>query len=362
MTLENKKNGAFRPRKVYFTQVSNDVLRNNELSLKAKGLYSLISSYITIEGFTLYKNTLKADCEEGESAFDSTWKELKEKGYLKQYKLKDNETKSFYYEYELLEVPIIEEEAVTKKAINGKSRNAKNLGTENLGGGFSTPGKGGVYNNTNLNNTYSMYVCMYEKYLIATKTLKDFIAKNEIHERMTIELFEHLLVEVMNNNRVKKKDKYFLKVLKEISNKGIRTIEEYEKDLEDYKAKNKTKETNKRKDYSKPVKTRFHNINERFKDYEPEDLEKLLKESQKNKFKKSSSEGVELIVSDSMKDLISNIYLSKIGVNKEDFEYNYYFSSTRSEIDKKSNEEILELAKEYNINFEIKNNEYIVKN
>ena len=116
------------------------------------------------------------------------------------------------------------------------------------------------------------------------------------------------------------------------------------------------------KAYIPKVKTRFHNINERFKDYEPENLERLLKESQKNKFKNTSSEGIKLIVSDSMKDLISNIHLSKIGVNKEDFEYNYYFSSTRSEIDKKSNEEILKLAKEYNINFEIKNNEYIVKN
>ena len=154
---------------------------------------------------------------------------------------------------------------------------------------------------------------------------------------------------------------YFLKVLKEISNKGIRTIEEYEKDLEDYKKTlKKNKET--KKDNIPKVKTRFHNINESFRNYENDELEKLLKESQKDKFKKSSSEGVELIVSDSIKDLISNIHLSKIGVNKADFEYDYYLGQIRAGIDKKSNKELLELAKEYNINFEIKNNEYIVKN
>ena len=87
-----------------------------------------------------------------------------------------------------------------------------------------------------------------------------------------------------------------------------------------------------------------------------------MKESQKDKFKNISSEGVELIVSDSMKDLISNIYLNKIGVNKADFEYDYYLGQIRAGIDKKSNKELLELAKEYNIEFEIKNNEYIAKN
>lgn len=34
-------NGAFRGRKVFFAQVSNEALRDPELSLKAKGLYGL---------------------------------------------------------------------------------------------------------------------------------------------------------------------------------------------------------------------------------------------------------------------------------------------------------------------------------
>ena len=33
------------------------------------------------------------------------------------------------------------------------------------------------------------------------------------------------------------------------------------------------------------VKTRFHNINQTFTKYTPEELEKMLQESQKNKFK-----------------------------------------------------------------------------
>jgi hypothetical protein len=52
------ENGVFRKKKVYFAQVSNEALRNSKLSLKAKGLYSLIQSYITIENFILYKKVI----------------------------------------------------------------------------------------------------------------------------------------------------------------------------------------------------------------------------------------------------------------------------------------------------------------
>lgn len=103
----NIKNGRFRKRKIYFTQVSNAAIRDNKLSLKAKGLYSIIQSYITIEDFILYKNTLRAVCSEGETAFDNTWKELKAKGYLIQYRMK-SKTGTFYYEYDLLDHPDLE--------------------------------------------------------------------------------------------------------------------------------------------------------------------------------------------------------------------------------------------------------------
>jgi len=138
-------NGRFRKRKIFFTQVSNVALRDTNLSLKAKGLYSLIQSYITIEDFTLYKSTLKKQCTEGESAFESTWKELKKFGYLIQYKIQDEKGK-FFYEYELLEEPQIEE---TSQSIHPP----KNHHVDNTPSGKSTLGKGGVFNNTNLNNT-----------------------------------------------------------------------------------------------------------------------------------------------------------------------------------------------------------------
>lgn len=83
--------------------VSNEILRNDAVSLKAKGLYALIQSYITIEDFSLYKGFLLSKCKEGKKAFDAAWKELKDTGYLIQYQMQDPKTKQFYWEYDLID-------------------------------------------------------------------------------------------------------------------------------------------------------------------------------------------------------------------------------------------------------------------
>ena len=95
------KSGRFRKKKVNFSMVSNTIIRDKDISLKAKGLYALIQSYITLDNFTLYKSFLMKQCCEGERAFDGAWKELKQTGYLKMYKIREG-AKTFIYEYELL--------------------------------------------------------------------------------------------------------------------------------------------------------------------------------------------------------------------------------------------------------------------
>lgn len=96
------QDGFFR-NKVPFVPISQVVAKDKEISLKAKGLYLLIQSYITIPNFKLYKSYLMSVCVEGQCSFDSAWNELKEKGHLKIYKIAKSDSKGFYYEYELLD-------------------------------------------------------------------------------------------------------------------------------------------------------------------------------------------------------------------------------------------------------------------
>ena len=156
--------GAFRKKKTSFAQVSNIALRDETLSLKAKGLLALIESYLSLDNFTLYKQFLINKSKDGETAFRGAWKELKDKGYLIQYKLKDEETKQFYYEYEICDNPHNESQTKSPHVENPPVAN-KHIDpcvgiphVETLKGGLSTTKESHMgdihsYNNNIHNNT-----------------------------------------------------------------------------------------------------------------------------------------------------------------------------------------------------------------
>lgn len=100
---KNRTGGKFRKKRYNFAMVSNSTLQDPELSLKAKGLYGLIQSLITLDN-DVYKWQIMKFCKEGEVAFESAWKELKENGYLKVIRMRDPIRNVFFYEYELLEI------------------------------------------------------------------------------------------------------------------------------------------------------------------------------------------------------------------------------------------------------------------
>lgn len=101
--MSENQDGKFRHRKVNFSAVSNSALQDSRLSLKAKGLYSLIQSQINKPNYDLYKWALIKQCKEGKKAFDAAWKELKDAGYLKIYRIPGGTNDQFKYEYELLD-------------------------------------------------------------------------------------------------------------------------------------------------------------------------------------------------------------------------------------------------------------------
>jgi len=80
--------------------------KDKNLSLKAKGLYWLLQSVIQIHDFDSkhFKSFFKAKCKEGNKAFDSAWKELKEAGYLKIERITSEKDGRFTYSYKLLDV------------------------------------------------------------------------------------------------------------------------------------------------------------------------------------------------------------------------------------------------------------------
>lgn len=134
--------------------------------------------------------------------------------------------------------------------------------------------------------------------------------------------------------------------------------------------------TNKIKDFNSgkyssdvpKVKTRFHNIGQSFDNYDPSELESLLKESQKDKFNSTTDDDKkdsEPIVSDSLVKIMIDKYLevNSPHILEDELAYSYNYSLLDSSIKKKSLKEILEMANQYKVEVELdtSSNEYVSK-
>ena len=98
--------------------------------MKAKGLYSLIQSLITIPGVKLYIWKIRNLCKEGDKAFDGAWKELKDTGYLKQYRIPKGDKGAFIYEYDLLFEPDLSTPATINLNKSGEAPLPSNSGEQ----------------------------------------------------------------------------------------------------------------------------------------------------------------------------------------------------------------------------------------
>jgi hypothetical protein len=87
-----------------YSSAPTSIARDKNLSLKAKGLYLLIKCCLRDPEFDFmhFKMALAAECKEGSKAFESAWRELKEAGYLKQFRTPYYEGAGFHYAYKIL--------------------------------------------------------------------------------------------------------------------------------------------------------------------------------------------------------------------------------------------------------------------
>ena len=85
-----------------YTTVFNEALRDNTLSLSAKGLYAVIKSFIGLKDFQLSKRCLAYACSDSSYMLNAAWSELKKKGYL-QHLFTTAENGAFCHIYNLMQ-------------------------------------------------------------------------------------------------------------------------------------------------------------------------------------------------------------------------------------------------------------------
>lgn len=118
-----------------FTLMSNYHFKEKQMSLKAKGLLSLMFSLPENWDYSI-KGLVKI-CKENKSAIQTTLKELEKFGYLKRTRFK-NEKGQFDYEYNIFENPCIDKPYTEKPCTenlftdNQPQLNTKELSTKEL--------------------------------------------------------------------------------------------------------------------------------------------------------------------------------------------------------------------------------------
>ena len=157
--MKSATDGKFRKKRNKFSQISNTAIQDETMSCQARFLYCLISSYMTIPDFNLYKGFLKEKANLGKDAFNKYWKELKDRGYLIQYEIRD-EKGHYNYEYELLDEPFENTNSQSEENEEGRvDPDDDKTDSDKAGVGFSASGKSApnntIKNNININNTYN---------------------------------------------------------------------------------------------------------------------------------------------------------------------------------------------------------------
>jgi len=130
--------GVFR-KKNGFTAVKNSVAKDMNLSCAALGMYTRIMAYITIPDSTWTRRQFENMFPEGQRAFNTCWKELKEKGYLKVHVFPNGGKKDgFKCEIELLDEAKLGPHTFYysgsgKVTGNNETRTLQNVGYANVG-------------------------------------------------------------------------------------------------------------------------------------------------------------------------------------------------------------------------------------
>ena len=138
-----------------YTVISNTHLKERKMTLKAKGLLTLMLSLPPDWGYSI--EGLISICVEGERAINSTLNELKEFGYLRIEKLPPRKGKNqFEYIYNIYEKPLKKEERQLKNV------EVQNVGLQNVKLQSEAVQNEGQLKtntlNTKLLNTYSLFM------------------------------------------------------------------------------------------------------------------------------------------------------------------------------------------------------------
>lgn len=273
-----------------YTVIPNAILNDREVSYKAQGIYAQILQYQNSPTHKVYMSTLQAIKNDGETSIRSGVNELIKRGYIERIAIRNERGHMKGYRYIVHDRPI-ENTTIEPKRENPVSENPESDSIAHISKiGFKENKK---KENIEVEEEAKVISLYYETFKLEKRKMPHTLRLlKEYASKFDIELWEEIFISASGED-VSNKFKYIRTVIRDLVKDNIYTLNEYKKRADQNKSTNipnKSIPQNKKKDTSKKNEIKvldnpFNNgSNQTFTKYTPEELEKLLQESQKNKF------------------------------------------------------------------------------
>ena len=141
-----------------YAQIDKDILRNENLSWRAKGLLAYLLSLP--HDWKVYLTEITKHSTDGATSTRSAFKELRESGYVRKVSSRDDKGQITGWETIVYEVPILE----VKSADSGESTLSKTLDVGNLHSGETHTTNKDCTNNEKSNDNDLIYISEFENW------------------------------------------------------------------------------------------------------------------------------------------------------------------------------------------------------
>lgn len=268
-----------------------------KLSWQAKGLHSYLIS--KPDHWKIYVNDLYKRSKNGRDATANILRELIENGYITRKHCKDTKTNKMLggYDYEVYEIPLENPQKLKSRktdspetGIPGKRVSRKPENTELVSNDFKVSNDiTTIVIKEQPQQDKTIYIKKYFEKYIGVITPNNFIElMSYLDDGMEVEVIIRAIDEAVGSGV--KNYKYIKTILNNWIGAGVKTslqLTEYQNEFERKKKSKQEKKDSNNKVTSPNAskKTKFHNFNETFTQYSPDELDNIIKKSQEAKFK-----------------------------------------------------------------------------
>lgn len=272
-----------------FTIVPNSILDNKNLTYQAIGIITQILRFQNSKEHKVYAKTLMSYREAGRTQVEKAIKELEKEGFISKTLIRNEKGHIKGYRYDIYDIPQIKPDVVLPDAdltATGENRMTVLPHTVKQQHINKINKKENINNSSYIKEGLEEVLNYYKREIVnryvLTSIEEDFFLK--IGDKIQYDLVIKAM-EISIEANVKKLS-YIKGIIKKWLDSNITTLEELEAHKLQQKNKNQCKNSMSQNNNNiTKLPTRYHNINQSFSKYDGDELEKMLLESQKGKFK-----------------------------------------------------------------------------